>query len=254
MREEVAAVTTAAGDLVRRYADAGARDDFDTMEALRHDEWQEAWPQSGEIVISSANYRVTRTQRPEGRTAGRTGAARRLGRLLVGRGHRPLCGRLALAGRQRLRAARRTRLARADLLRAARHSSRLAGAMGRAGGAGRHVDPPTSAGRHGRRRAGRAARPRPWAGGSTPTRSRHRGNVPRAIATRPVSWVQSVTERAPCPAGAYEVKPCRPVREFDDRAAKPSWAPHDDSCSGGIEDRNEVSLNVRIETGRRRQR
>lgn len=55
-----------AGDLVRRYANAGALDDFETMEALRHPEWQEAWPQSGEFVTSSANYRVVRTQRPEG--------------------------------------------------------------------------------------------------------------------------------------------------------------------------------------------
>ena len=54
------------GDLVRRYAEAGERDDFDAMEALRHPDWQEAWPQSGEIVTSSANYRIVRTQRPEG--------------------------------------------------------------------------------------------------------------------------------------------------------------------------------------------
>ena len=53
-------------EAVRRYADAGARGDFDAMELLRHPEWQEAWPQSGEIVTSSAAYRTVRTQRPEG--------------------------------------------------------------------------------------------------------------------------------------------------------------------------------------------
>ena len=53
-------------ELIRRYADAGARDDFDAMEALRHPGWQEAWPQSGEIVASSAAYRTVRTQRPDG--------------------------------------------------------------------------------------------------------------------------------------------------------------------------------------------
>ena len=52
--------------LIRRYAAAGARDDFDAMEAIRDSDWQEAWPQSGEIVTSNANYRAARTQRPEG--------------------------------------------------------------------------------------------------------------------------------------------------------------------------------------------
>jgi hypothetical protein len=66
MNEEMAQPRTTPGDLVRHYADAGARDDFATMEALRHPDWQEAWPQSGELVTSSANYRMARTQRPEG--------------------------------------------------------------------------------------------------------------------------------------------------------------------------------------------
>jgi hypothetical protein len=56
----------AGAELIRRYAEANARDDFETLEALRHPEWQEAWPQSGEIVTSSANYRAARTRRPEG--------------------------------------------------------------------------------------------------------------------------------------------------------------------------------------------
>ena len=66
MSDDTAQVAETAADLIRRYADAGARDDFEAMEALRHADWQEAWPQSGEIVASSANYRIVRTQRPEG--------------------------------------------------------------------------------------------------------------------------------------------------------------------------------------------
>jgi hypothetical protein len=66
MSDGITHVERMAGDLVRRYAEAGALDDFDSMEALRHPDWQEAWPQSGEIVTSSTNYRVVRTQRPEG--------------------------------------------------------------------------------------------------------------------------------------------------------------------------------------------
>ena len=153
VREEGTAVTTAAGNLVRRYADAGARDDFETMEALRHHEWQEAWPQSGEIVTGSANYRVVRTQRPEGaprvepRRVGGSGACWWSEAIIHCAGGSRWLG-------QPLRVARRTRLTRADLLRASRHSSRLAGAMGGAGGAGRHVDPPTPPGSHRRRRAG----------------------------------------------------------------------------------------------------
>jgi hypothetical protein len=54
----------AGAELIRRYAEANAKDDFETLEALRHPEWQEAWPQSGEIVTSSANYRAARTRRP----------------------------------------------------------------------------------------------------------------------------------------------------------------------------------------------
>ena len=66
MSDGTAKARSTAEDLVRRYADAGARDNFQMMEALRHPEWQEAWPQSGEIVPNSANYRLVRTQRPEG--------------------------------------------------------------------------------------------------------------------------------------------------------------------------------------------
>lgn len=53
-------------DLIRRYAEAGARDDFAAIELLRQLESQEAWPQSGKIVTSSTGYRIVRTKRPEG--------------------------------------------------------------------------------------------------------------------------------------------------------------------------------------------
>lgn len=56
----------ATGAVIRGYADAGARDDFEAMERFRHPDWQEAWPQSGELVTSSNAYKVVRTQRPEG--------------------------------------------------------------------------------------------------------------------------------------------------------------------------------------------
>jgi hypothetical protein len=60
-------MTTEAGEaLIRRYAAASAVDDFAAMEELRHPDWQEAWPQSGEVVTSSANYRAARTAHPEG--------------------------------------------------------------------------------------------------------------------------------------------------------------------------------------------
>jgi hypothetical protein len=53
-------------ELVRRYAEASRDDDFETLARLRHPEWQETWPQSGEIVTSSANYHDLRVNRPEG--------------------------------------------------------------------------------------------------------------------------------------------------------------------------------------------
>jgi hypothetical protein len=53
-------------ELVRRYVAANAEGDSATMNSLRHPDWQEAWPQSGEVVTSSPNYWAARTQRPEG--------------------------------------------------------------------------------------------------------------------------------------------------------------------------------------------
>ena len=52
--------------LVRRYAEASRDDDFDMLTRLRHRDWQQTWPQSGEIVTSSANYHDLRVHRPEG--------------------------------------------------------------------------------------------------------------------------------------------------------------------------------------------
>lgn len=55
-----------AAEVIRRYAEASAADDFEAMEVLRHPDWQEAWPQTGEIVPNSANYRALRLGRPDG--------------------------------------------------------------------------------------------------------------------------------------------------------------------------------------------
>jgi hypothetical protein len=44
-------------DIARRYAEAASRFDLDGMVALRHPDWQARWPQSGERVVSSDNYR-----------------------------------------------------------------------------------------------------------------------------------------------------------------------------------------------------
>lgn len=60
-------------ELIRRYTEANGRNDFGTMESLRHGDWQERWPQSGEVVASSANYRMVRTQRREGQPSVETG-------------------------------------------------------------------------------------------------------------------------------------------------------------------------------------
>ena len=41
-------------EVVRAYADAVTRWDFDEMARMRHPEWTSVWPQSGEVVSSSA--------------------------------------------------------------------------------------------------------------------------------------------------------------------------------------------------------
>ncbi len=44
-------------ELVRRYTEAVAHNDLDTLTALRHPEWREDWPQSGERVPNDPAYR-----------------------------------------------------------------------------------------------------------------------------------------------------------------------------------------------------
>ena len=41
------------GDVVRTYADAVTRWDYDAIAKLRHPDWTAVWPQSGEIVRST---------------------------------------------------------------------------------------------------------------------------------------------------------------------------------------------------------
>jgi hypothetical protein len=52
--------------MISRYVAASIDDDFVTLSALRHAQWQETWPQSGEVVRSSEDYHQSRTNRPEG--------------------------------------------------------------------------------------------------------------------------------------------------------------------------------------------
>jgi hypothetical protein len=53
-------------DLVRRYSEAVARNDFDTTKTLRDPDWHEDWPQSGERVPSHDAYRRIHEEFPGG--------------------------------------------------------------------------------------------------------------------------------------------------------------------------------------------
>jgi hypothetical protein len=53
-------------ELVRHYAAAMAGNDFDTLKKLRHPDWHEDWPQSGERVPSDATYRQIHENFPGG--------------------------------------------------------------------------------------------------------------------------------------------------------------------------------------------
>jgi hypothetical protein len=53
-------------DVVRRYAEAIARGDLDAQESLRHPGWTADWPQSGERVTSSADFRSIQAAYPGG--------------------------------------------------------------------------------------------------------------------------------------------------------------------------------------------
>jgi hypothetical protein len=54
-------------ELVRRYAEAAVRHDFDTLEGLRHPDWTSVWPQSGEIVRGTDNDRAMMEAYPGGK-------------------------------------------------------------------------------------------------------------------------------------------------------------------------------------------
>lgn len=87
--------------------------------------------------------------------------------------------------------------------------------------------------------------------GVPPGRARRRRMRGRSVpstddSSRPPGRLMA--ERAASPTGADKVQPRRAVREFDSRAAERSPATHRDPPSGGLEDRDEVFLNVRLET------
>ena len=52
--------------LIRRYGEAIAHNDFDTMKTLRHPDWYEDWPQSGERIPSDEAYRKIHEDFPSG--------------------------------------------------------------------------------------------------------------------------------------------------------------------------------------------
>ena len=53
--------------IAHAYAEAASRLDLEAMAALRHPDWQVRWPQSGERVIGSDNYRRILEAYPGGR-------------------------------------------------------------------------------------------------------------------------------------------------------------------------------------------
>ena len=53
-------------EMVRRYFEAVAHNDFDTMQQLRHPDWHEDWPQSGERIPSHEAYREIHEDFPSG--------------------------------------------------------------------------------------------------------------------------------------------------------------------------------------------
>ena len=54
-------------DVAHRYAAASCQLDFDALAALRHPDWQASWPQSGERIVTSENYRRIADSYPGGR-------------------------------------------------------------------------------------------------------------------------------------------------------------------------------------------
>ena len=53
-------------ELVRRYGEAIAQNDFETLKELRHPDWHEDWPQSGERIPSHEAYRKIHEDFPSG--------------------------------------------------------------------------------------------------------------------------------------------------------------------------------------------
>jgi hypothetical protein len=48
---------TGGRELVEGYIQAEADRDWDTLQAMRHGDWTEAWPQSGERIVGDHNWR-----------------------------------------------------------------------------------------------------------------------------------------------------------------------------------------------------
>ena len=55
-----------------------------------------------------------------------------------------------------------------------------------------------------------------------------------------------VTQRASCTAGTDEIEPDPAVFKLDSWTAEPSPPAHDDPAHGGIEDRDEIALHIRV--------
>ena len=53
-------------DVMRRYMAAHQAHDYDTVDSLRHPDWTEEWPQSGERVRGAANDRAIMDNWPGG--------------------------------------------------------------------------------------------------------------------------------------------------------------------------------------------
>ena len=50
-------MTASGRELVERYIRAEAERDWDALDGMRHADWTETWPQTGERIVGSANWR-----------------------------------------------------------------------------------------------------------------------------------------------------------------------------------------------------
>jgi hypothetical protein len=66
--------------VVERYTEALAANDFDAQDALVHDDYEARWPQSGEVIRGRANRRAVLEQYPGGNPGLGLNAARIVGR------------------------------------------------------------------------------------------------------------------------------------------------------------------------------